>query len=214
MNSLWQVPVVVASLLTWLSAPPESIADGASREAVRRQLAGPSTAVYTNLDLPGAMTVPVAGSRQSPGSGDEVPEADRGEEVIDADLPTPAGAPTDGPVGAPVGTPPAPATGTAETAAEPAVNSEAWWRLRAATLRSTIQRHEATVEAMQARVNGLATDVANRDDPFQREELRRQLQKALADLDRVQAAIIDGRLALEALHVEARRTGTPPGWLR
>ena len=51
MNTLWQVPVVVAALLTWLSAPPDTLADAADREALRRQLIGKATHLYTNVDL-------------------------------------------------------------------------------------------------------------------------------------------------------------------
>lgn len=52
MNTLWQVPVVVATLLTWLSTPPDTIAQAAEREAVRRVLMGKATVLYTNLDPP------------------------------------------------------------------------------------------------------------------------------------------------------------------
>ena len=38
MNSLWQAPVVVVALITWLNATPTSFADAAQREALRRQL--------------------------------------------------------------------------------------------------------------------------------------------------------------------------------
>ena len=36
MNSLWQAPVVVVALLTWLNATPTSFADAAQREALRK----------------------------------------------------------------------------------------------------------------------------------------------------------------------------------
>jgi hypothetical protein len=67
---------------------------------------------------------------------------------------------------------------------------------------------------MQTRVHALTTDVVNRDDPFQREALREQLQRAIAEYDRLQAQVIEGRRQLETLHTDARRRGIPPGWLR
>jgi hypothetical protein len=186
MNALWQVPVVVASLLTWLSTPPDTLADAAEREAVRRQLTGKATRVYTNMDLPlSAQSFVVSVSE--PGA----PSAS-------ASAPSPDGTEAEGGVASPA----------------PELRDEAWWRGRVAALRQSIERNQLLLDAMQARVNALTTDIVNRDDPFQRLELREQLQKSLAELDRLQNRIVEARQGLETLQSEARRSGTPPGWLR
>jgi hypothetical protein len=187
MNALWQVPVVVASLLTWLSTPPDTLADAAEREAIRRLLTGKATRVYTNMDLPL--------SAQS--------------FVVSVSEPGAPSAPA-------ASTPPAGETesGAAATSRAPEIRDEAWWRGRVAALRQSIERNQLLLDAMQTRVNALTTDIVNRDDPFQRQELREQLQKSLAELDRLQNRIVEARQGLETLEDEARRSGTPPGWLR
>ena len=58
------------------------------------------------------------------------------------------------------------------------------------------------------------TDFVNRDDPAQRAVIERDRQKALAELDRLKKAVVDGKKAIADLEEEARRAGVPPGWLR
>jgi hypothetical protein len=183
MNTLWQVPVVVAALLTWLSTPPESFADAAEREALRRQLTGRATHTYTNLD----MIDPAVANRSASSAGPTAVSETAGPST----------------------------TGTDE-ALSPGIEArgEAWWRSRVSTLRSAAERNELGAKAMQARVNTLTAEIVGRDDPFQRRELREQLQKALAELDRLEMAAIEARQGLESLQEEARRAGAPPGWLR
>lgn len=181
MNALWQVPVVVAALLTWLSAPPDTLAGAAEREALRRQFSGKAVHRYTNVDL---LSMAADGTALA------------------------GAAPVETSAVAPV----VPATEPGGT--QPEIRDEAWWRGRVASLRTSIERNEILLQALQSRINGLTTDIVNRDDPFQRQELRAQLQKALAEFDRAQTAIVEHRQALEALRVEARRAGALPGWLR
>jgi len=64
---MWQVPVVVLSLLTWLNGPSATLADMSRREAVRRQIAAKPMRVYTVVGVPDetppAVTPPVAGEK-------------------------------------------------------------------------------------------------------------------------------------------------------
>jgi hypothetical protein len=64
MMSQWQLPAVVALILTWLNAPAPSLGDLARREALRRQLTPASTHSLVNNDLPAgpgaAVSVPVS----------------------------------------------------------------------------------------------------------------------------------------------------------
>ena len=66
MNSLWQAPVVVVALLTWLNATPTSFADAAQREALRRQLTPKTTRQLTNLNLPQSALIRVPDSDAAP----------------------------------------------------------------------------------------------------------------------------------------------------
>ena len=83
-----------------------------------------------------------------------------------------------------------------------------------AAARSSLERNQVLTEAMQSRVNGLQTDVVNRDDPAQREELRRQLQRALNELDRLKQSIKRDEQSIKDIQTEARRDRIPPGWVR
>ena len=61
----------------------------------------------------------------------------------------------------------------------------------------------------------LATaDFAARDDPAQRAVINTNRQKAIAELDRLKLAVLNGKKALADLQEEARRAGVPAGWLR
>ena len=108
----------------------------------------------------------------------------------------------------PAAAPEAPAKTPEET------KDEAWWRARVSTVREDIRRNEMFAEALQSRINALATDFANRDDPFQRLKIADDRQKALMELERVQADSDRLRKQLADIEEEARQAGVPPGWLR
>ena len=67
---------------------------------------------------------------------------------------------------------------------------------------------------MQSRINALTTDFVNRDDPAQRAVIADDRQKAIAELERLARANVDGTKAIADIEEEARRAGVPPGWLR
>ena len=191
MSTLWEMPAVLAALLAWLAAPPATIGEAAARETLRRELAGKATRLYTNVDLPPALG-------QIEGMAAEGPEPETAAD------PSASAGTRDG------------ASGPAAAAIPPAAETrdQAWWQNRVAAIRESLERNTLRTEAMQARINVLTADVVSRDDPFQRAELRLQLQQALTDYDRLQALVIENRQSLERLRDEARRAGVPPGWTR
>jgi uncharacterized protein YoxC len=67
---------------------------------------------------------------------------------------------------------------------------------------------------LQSRINALATDFAARDDPFQRNQIAADRNKALAELDRVKKEIQDHTKAITDIQDEARKAGVPAGWVR
>jgi len=69
MNALWQAPVVVVALITWLNATPTSFADAAQREALRRQLTPKTTRQLTNLNLPPSALIPIPDATPTPAPG-------------------------------------------------------------------------------------------------------------------------------------------------
>jgi hypothetical protein len=91
---------------------------------------------------------------------------------------------------------------------------EAWWRNRITQAREAQRRAEAFAAALQSQVNGLTTDVVNRDDPYQRAKLADDRLKALSELQRVTGEIEQAKKDIADIEEEARRANVPPGWLR
>ena len=83
-----------------------------------------------------------------------------------------------------------------------------------ANTRASLERNQVLAEAMQSRINGLQTDFVNRDDPAQRAEVRKQLQRALDEQDRLKQAITRDEQAIKDIQTEARKNRIPPGWVR
>jgi hypothetical protein len=94
------------------------------------------------------------------------------------------------------------------------VKDEAWWRARISEPRNQLGRDEVMLDALQARVNGLTAAFAGRDDPYQRAQIGEDRQKAIAEMDRVRAEIVDLKKKIEDIEEDARRSSVPPGWLR
>lgn len=91
---------------------------------------------------------------------------------------------------------------------------ETWWRNRIVQAREAQRRGEAFAAALQSQINGLTTDVVNRDDPYQRAKLADNRLKALSELQRVTGEIEQAKKDIVDIEEEARRANVPPGWLR
>lgn len=114
-----------------------------------------------------------------------------------------------------------PAAAASAKPAEPAkaedkgpVKDQAYWSGRMKELRTQLDRDQTYADALQTRVNSLTADFVNLDDPAQRSVVERDRQRAVAELDRLKKAVVDGTKAIADLEEEARRAGVPPGWLR
>jgi hypothetical protein len=121
--------------------------------------------------------------------------------------------------------PPPPATkdaadGTKDAAAKDAdaskepVKDQKYWSEKMKTLRDQLDRDKTFADAIQNKINSLTTDFVNRDDPVQKQKIEADRQKALAELARLNKAVIDGTKAVADFEEAARRAGVPPGWLR
>lgn len=91
---------------------------------------------------------------------------------------------------------------------------ETWWRNRMLQAREAQRRAESFAAALQSQINGLTTDVVNRDDPYQRAKLADSRLKALSELQRVTGEIEQAKKDIVDIEEEARRANVPPGWLR
>jgi hypothetical protein len=91
---------------------------------------------------------------------------------------------------------------------------EASWRARMAQAREALRRNEAFAAALQSRINALATDMVNRDDPYQRSKISDDRQKALAELQRVTTEIELAKKEIADIEEDARKANVPAGWIR
>jgi len=141
-------------------------------------------------------------------------------------LPAPAKVYTNKDLTAVPGSTPAPSSAaTAQPAADAAaaagakedkgtVKNQAYWSGRRKALQDKLDRDQSFLLALQTRINSLAADFVNRDDPAQKAVIERERLKAVADLGRLQQEIAAGKKGLTDLDDEARRAGVPAGWLR
>jgi hypothetical protein len=188
MKTLASIIVAAFVLLPWaLSA--QGLAGVAKKEEERRKAVQPGK-VYRNGDLKTDIT------STPPTPGNATPQAPASPAAGPA-APAMAGAPAAGPGAKPE-----------------AVKDETYWRARITAARSALERSRIFADALQSRLNALAADKTNRDDPAQRGQLELEHQRALAELDRVKKEITEQTKAIADIEEEARRAGVPPGWLR
>jgi hypothetical protein len=180
------------------------------------------------LHIPALLTIVAVGLGSAPVAGQTLADVAKKEEerrktvkpadktYTNKDLGTlPPGTPSPSPV-KPAASTDAAARETekpAEQEKEP-VKDQAYWAGRLKELQTQLQRDQTYVDALQTRVNSLATDFVNRDDPAQRAVLAKERQKALGELDRLKKQTEATTKAIADLEEEARRANVPPGWLR
>jgi hypothetical protein len=196
-------PTAVLALLGLLTLPAvaiaqpsqPSLAEIARQEAERRKTAKEAKIVITEKNLPESARKPA--STAAPADANQPAHA--GEQKSAA-----AG-------GAAVGGAPA----TPATPAAPAGDQgEALWRGRITQAREALRRNEVFLQALQTRVNSLATDYYGRDDPYQKMKLAGEREQAIQEMEKVKADIEASKKQVADIEEEARKAGVPPGWLR
>jgi len=93
-------------------------------------------------------------------------------------------------------------------------SDEKTWRKRITNARESLQRSQAFADALQSQLNALSTDFVNRDDPIQRQQIAKQRDGVLAELDRVKKEVAAQTKAISDIQEEARRANVPAGWVR
>lgn len=183
----------VVVLVTVASLSAQTLAEIAKKEEERRKQTPPAGKVYTNKDLGAVPPAPI-----SPPSGDAKADGAKDGEK--------------GASGATGGTGDKAAADKDKKPGE--IKDQKYWHDRYAKALEVVDRDQTLAEAMQSRINALTTDFVNRDDPAQRAIIARDRDRALAELERLKKAIVDGRKSISDIEDEARRAGVPPGWLR
>ncbi len=189
----------VVSLLVGGAAAPllaQSLADVARQEEARRQAIRAPAKGITNTDLK-EVVPPEAPPPSTPATSDSTAASGDAAKTGDAAKSADAAKPAD----------------AAKAATEP-VKDQAYWSGRLKGLQTQIDRDQTFAGAVQVQVDALKTDFVNRDDPAQKAVVKINLDKALAELDRLKKAITDDQKALADFQEEARQAGVPPGWLR
>jgi hypothetical protein len=193
MWSLWQHTAAAIVFLTWLNAPPTSLADAARREAIRRQMTPKASRIYAIDDQTGLLA-----SASTPPAGDQT--GGDGKDPVTA--------------AAAAGDETTPAKETAKEKEAAAKGDEQQWRDRVAQARDALARDQVLAESLQSRINALTNDMLNRDDPAYRAKLADDRQRVVTELARLQKQILADEKAITAIHDDARRKGVPPGWIR
>ena len=91
---------------------------------------------------------------------------------------------------------------------------EALWRGKITQAREALRRNEVFLQALQTRVNALATDYYGRDDPYQKMKLAGERDQAIQEMEKVKADVETSKKQIADIEEEARKAGVPPGWLR
>jgi hypothetical protein len=178
------------ALLAWPSfARAQSLGDVARAEEARRKAVKQPAKVYTNDDLKRD------GSESTP-----VPAA---QPVQPAASAKPADVANGGP----------PRAGTA-AAADDSKKDEKYWRDRITSARDALAHDKVLIDALQSRVNALATEFVNTDDPARRAVVEGNRKTALAEMDRLNKDVDNQTKAIADIEEEARKASVPAGWLR
>ena len=176
-------------------AAAQSLGDVAKKEEQRRKTVKSSGKVYTNDELKRDPTPSVPAS------------ASTGTTSTPSASSTPA---------------PAPASSGNNAGKDDSANKDAsadksdekTWRKRITNARESLQRSQAFADALQSQLNALSTDFVNRDDPVQRQQIAKQRDGVVAELDRVKKEVASQTKAISDIQEEARRANVPAGWVR
>jgi hypothetical protein len=183
-------------LVCVVTVSAQSLADVARREEARRKTITTASKVYSNQTLPR--------ERAPVGSvADPAPLPTPSEPAADPSIPG------DGEPAADDLTPASP-----EEAPDGAAPTAADWGKRITDAREAGSRAQILADALQSRINVLAADFVNRDDPAQRSVVAADREEALAELARVTEEIEQHQQMVIAIQEEARRAGVPAGWVR
>jgi hypothetical protein len=182
------IAILLAALI-WAPAAPsaQGLASVAKKEEARRKNVKAPAKVYTNDDLKVDITASIVPQPSNASPAEPTPSS----QVPSVNLP-----------------------GGKVTEAPGETKDEAYWRGRMTQARSALERLRIFNDALQSRLNALATDIVNRDDPAQRSQLELERQRAIAEMDRVKKEMADQTKVIADIEEDARKAGVPPGWLR
>jgi membrane-associated HD superfamily phosphohydrolase len=182
-------------------AAAQSLGDVAKKEEQRRKTVKSAGKVYTNDELKrdptpsvpasastGTTSTPSASSTPAPAPASSGNNADKDDSANKG--------------------------GSANKDSSADKSDEKTWRKRITNARESLQRSQAFADALQSQLNALSTDFVNRDDPIQRQQIAKQRDGVVAELDRVKKEVAAQTKAISDIQEEARRANVPAGWVR
>lgn len=93
--------------------------------------------------------------------------------------------------------------------------TEADWKARAAAARKRVDAAEENVRRLETETKRLENDFYAWSDGVYRDNvIKKNWDRALADLQKARNEVTAARAGLDALEEDARKSGAPPGWLR
>jgi hypothetical protein len=189
MASKFHVTALTLAAVAWggALASAQSLGDIARQEEARRKEIKQPAKVYTNKDL---------------GDVPFIPPPDDSKAAADTKSGTAAA------------TTPSEGAKDAKDTSKDKPRDQAYWSGRSKDLDAQLSRDQTFADALQTRINALTADFSARDNPIQREQIGRDRQKAMDELDRLKKTIQADKKAIADFQEEARRAAVPPGWLR
>jgi hypothetical protein len=169
----------------------QSLADVARKEGERRKAIKTPAHVFTIQDV-----------QKASGADPTAPVA-----APPAATPAPAASGASAP-GAAAAAPPEPSE------AEPPAQDEAYWRGRFASAREKLERSTAYIDALKTQYSVLANRFIALSDAAERGAVFAEMQKAEAEINRLQEEVSQQTQELADLEEQARRAGVPAGWIR
>jgi hypothetical protein len=169
----------------------QSLADVARKEEERRKAVKTPARVFTIQDVQKAGGVDPTAPVTAPPEGSTAPAASAAT--------TPAAAA---------------ATLPDSSKEEPPVQDEAYWRGRFASAREKLERSTAYIDALKTQYSVLANRFVAVSDAAERGAMFAEMQKAEAEISRLQEEVGQQTQGLADLEEQARRAGVPPGWIR
>jgi hypothetical protein len=169
----------------------QTMADVARKEEARRQAVKTPARVYTIQDVQRANGADPTAPVSAPPGGTAAPAASA------------------------VSAPGAAAVALPEPSqTEPATRDEAYWRGQFASAREKLERSTAYTNALKTQYSVLANRFVTLSDASERGAVAAEMQKAEAEITRLQEEGGQQAKDLADLEEQARRAGVPAGWIR
>lgn len=92
--------------------------------------------------------------------------------------------------------------------------TESYWRQTMTEARTKVKNLENEATALTLKMNDLENKFYNIDDGFDRDAVQKEIQKTYYEIDLNKENLAKAKDELEALEVDAQKSGALPGWIQ